>query len=479
MPHSAPIPADEARRLARLHQLKVLDTDAEPLFDALTRAAAAATGMPIALLTLIDADRQWFKSNVGLDGSETPRELAFCAHTIMGDDVLVVNDATRDARFADNPFVTGEPDVRFYAGAPIRLHDGLRMGALCVVDRTPRELGDRERAILVELARAVAEALDLRVLALERDDVLRRETTIERQLAEDRRRLAYVLQATQAGAWEWNLRTGAVRFNELYARLLGYDLAELERRPATTLRQIEEDDVNVSARLTHPDDWPGVTAVLRQHLRGELPLFDCEARMRHKDGRWVWVQNRGQVTHRDEHGEPLLMYGTLVGIDGRKAIEQRLHDSEAFLERTGRLAGIGGWQLDLRTDELSWSDVTCAIHDVPPGYQPTLAEALAFFDADRRGAIEDAVRKGIAEGRGWDLELPMTTSRGRRIWARVVGTAETEAGQPVRLVGAVQDITLRKRAIDALQLSERRFRRLFEESLGRSAPTTSTARCCR
>jgi diguanylate cyclase (GGDEF)-like protein/PAS domain S-box-containing protein len=467
MTRPAPLPPDEARRLARLRALDALDTDAEPLFDALAQAAALVVGAPIALVSLVDEGRQWFKANVGLEGTdETPRDVAFCAHAILGDELFVVPDAHADPRFADNPLVTADPNIRFYAGAPIRMSDGLRMGALCVMDRTPRELDATQAAILRQLARAVSEALEQRAAELELNDAIQREALAERRRDEERLRLASVLEATRAGAWEWNLQTGDVRFNAQYAQILGYALDELESSRSLTLRDLGPDGRCVRPELMHADDWPGVVQNLRQYLRRERDAFDCDARMLHKDGHWVWVHTSGRIAHWTVDGEPLLMYGTLLDISERKAVEQKLHESEAFLDRAGRIAGVGGWQLDLRSNELVWSDQACIIHDLPPGYVPTLDEALGFFDAKDRATIEEAVRRAAADGKGWDLEVPMTTARQRRIWVRIVGTVEMEDGQPMRLIGALQDITVRKRAIHALQVSERRFRRLFEESLG-------------
>jgi diguanylate cyclase len=141
---AAKIPEEEAARQRSLQRLGVLDSEPEAEFDALVRAAAAVCGVPISLISLVDADRQWFKANVGLEGvAQTPRELAFCAHAIHGDDVLEVHDATCDPRFADNPLVQRDPSIRFYAGAPLRLSDGTRAGTLCVIDRQPRRLDAR------------------------------------------------------------------------------------------------------------------------------------------------------------------------------------------------------------------------------------------------------------------------------------------------------------------------------------------------
>lgn len=150
---SAPLTPGETRRLDILESLCVLDTPADPVLDGIVRAAAQLTGCPVSLMSLVDERRQWFKARHGLDVQETPRELAFCAHAILQPDVFEVSDARRDARFADNPLVTGEPHVIFYAGVPLSV-DGHSMGTLCAIDHTPRELSDVQRRSLIDLARA-------------------------------------------------------------------------------------------------------------------------------------------------------------------------------------------------------------------------------------------------------------------------------------------------------------------------------------
>ncbi|MRG95922.1 GAF domain-containing sensor histidine kinase [Polyangium spumosum] len=159
---AAPPPSDEIERLVALSEAAILDTPPEPAFDDLTRLAAAICRTPIALVSLVDRERQWFKSKVGLDASETPREVAFCAHAILGEQLFLVPDAHEDARFADNPLVTGGPHVRFYAGAPLATADGHNVGTLCVIDHGPRQLDDAQRAALTALARQVAAQIDLR-----------------------------------------------------------------------------------------------------------------------------------------------------------------------------------------------------------------------------------------------------------------------------------------------------------------------------
>jgi GAF domain-containing protein len=155
----ATLPADEERRLIALHQSGVLDTEPEERFDRYTRIAAALFDVPIALVSLVDRDRQWFKSRWGLDASQTDRDRAFCAHVILGNDVMQVPDALADDRFADNPLVTREPRVRFYAGAPLSLGDGSPVGTLCVADHRARNLDAGQLQLLSDLSKLVEREL--------------------------------------------------------------------------------------------------------------------------------------------------------------------------------------------------------------------------------------------------------------------------------------------------------------------------------
>jgi len=161
----APLPANEADRLAALHNFQILDTPPDDAFDRITRVASRILKTPIAVVSLVDKERQWFKSRLGLDTEETPREVAFCAHAICEQDVMVVPDATEDRRFAENPLVTQDPKIRFYAGAPLQDDAGHNLGVLCVLDRTPRQIDDEQRAMLRDLASIVMDAMHLRRLA--------------------------------------------------------------------------------------------------------------------------------------------------------------------------------------------------------------------------------------------------------------------------------------------------------------------------
>lgn len=158
----APLPENEANRLRHLKLYHILDTASEQAFDDLTRLAASICDTPIALISLVDEKRQWFKARVGLEALQTPRDLAFCAHAILEDEVFIVEDAQADPRFAENPLVTSDPSIRFYAGAPLTVTEGISIGTLCVIDRKPRSLTAQQLETLVILRGAVVAQLELR-----------------------------------------------------------------------------------------------------------------------------------------------------------------------------------------------------------------------------------------------------------------------------------------------------------------------------
>jgi GAF domain-containing protein len=157
-----PVPANETERLAALRSYKILDTKPEEHFDELTRLAALICGVPISLISLIDTDRQWFKSRFGLDVQETPRAQAFCTHAIMQPEMFVVPDATKDERFAHNPLVTGDLQIRFYAGAPLTARDGHVLGTLCVIDHEPHTLTEAQKEALKIVSQLVIANFELR-----------------------------------------------------------------------------------------------------------------------------------------------------------------------------------------------------------------------------------------------------------------------------------------------------------------------------
>jgi GAF domain-containing protein len=187
---TAPISQHEKKRLKVLWQYEVLDTVPEEVFDDLTELAAQICEAPIALISLVDEKRQWFKSKVGISVSETSRDLSFCAHAIKQCELFIVPDAAQDERFASNPLVTSDPKIRFYAGAPLITPDGYALGTLCVIDKVPRELRPEQKQALRTLARHVVTQLELRRRSRELGDIRRENADLKSDLEKARAALA-------------------------------------------------------------------------------------------------------------------------------------------------------------------------------------------------------------------------------------------------------------------------------------------------
>jgi PAS domain S-box-containing protein len=489
---------DEAERLASLDALDLLDTPGEPRFDRITRIAQRHFGVHIALVSLVGADRVWFKSMQGIEVCVTQRAASFCERAIRSEGVFCVPDAVADPRFAGNPMVAGPPHIRFYAGAPLHAPGGQRIGTLCIMDDQPRAMTGADNDMLLDLAAVVDGEISKGILVVQGqaltmarrlEDVITRAQS-EFIAAEDRsgafqgllddllaltdsqygfigevlhtsdgapylktyaitdiswdaatqgfyereaphgmefgnlgtlfggvlggggpviandplsdprrgglppghppldsflgvpvfhaddmvamfglanrpggydpsvidflrpltatlgqlvyaariralhvkgeRRLRFIIDGTRIGTWEWNVQTGETEFNERWAEIVGYTLAELA--PVSIQTWLD---------LAHPDDLKACTALLESHFRGETEYYDCHCRMRHKDGRWVWIHDRGRVMKWTEDGKPLLLSGTHVDVTAEKEAQLELEVSQTRLRGLFELSPVG------------------------------------------------------------------------------------------------------------------------------------------
>lgn len=752
---SPKIPQNETIRLQTLREFNILDTIAEERFDRLTRLAQAIFGVEIALISLVDADRQWFKSKQGLDACETGRDISFCGHAILENDILNIPDALLDTRFADNPLVTRQPHIRFYAGAPLRPDGENSIGTLCIIDSKPRQLSIKELRMLRDLADSVEHeifqmhqsqqhqalltltkisslvekdyqqllrqalrlaqdflympnaminrirteqceisiqsgmASELEGVLLELDktlcsitiqkntltllpDVMKTEyaelarlsqlqvgsyigmpidirgelfgslvftspeprpsgffrqieiefiqlftewltskihewsldeslkaqeklaqaisraqekfihgqdqsqsfhqllrdildlsscefgligemdlkqgniqlvklfaenltqnnsikhrpeitesteladflfatatnntivvcndTTdqklfaqifdetpplfnylaipihyndqlvaimilanrqfgfkedilkflapillnigqliqaarVQLQHTESERQLADIIKGTNIGTWEWNVQTGQTKVNARWAEIIGY-----------TLEEISPVSVDTWMKFAHPDDLQKSNELLQKHFRGHLEYYELASRMRHKDGHWVWILDRGRLVSRTASGAPLIMSGSHEDISAKKEAEAQLAHAYDLLEQSNTAARIGTWEIDVVRGTTTWSKVTKEIHQVPTDFQCSMAEAINFCKAGKdQQLLSQSIQSAINNGLPFDCELQILTHAQQRRWIRMVGISQFRQDVCERLYGTIQDISERKR----------------------------------
>lgn len=285
----------DPERRSVLAALSLLDGAEDPDFDRLSRLAAAILHAPVALVSLVDIDRQWFKSSVGLDVKETVTSVSFCAHAIVdAEPVFIVPDATRDPRFAQNPLVVGPPFIRFYAGAPISVR-GVRIGTLCVIAPEPREgLEADQVGQLVELAGLAGTLFELK-------DEARVRARTAAALVQEEWRHALTLEAGKVGSWVWDVRSGDIIANDILK-----DMYRLDPDAKVRARDI--------IRAVHHDDRRALATALREAVDGGQDYVG-EYRIG-ATGRWLMA--RGRVFQRDADGKPLIIMGVNLDITDTK-----------------------------------------------------------------------------------------------------------------------------------------------------------------
>lgn len=447
----APIPENEAERLAALRRYGILDTPAEDEFDDFTFLAAQICGTPIALVSLVDAERQWFKSRYGLDATETPRDISFCGHAINGQDIFEVSNATEDQRFRDNPLVTADPNIRFYAGAPLIAPDGYNVGTLCVIDSVPHRLAPSQREALQRLSRQVVARMEVRLS--------------NRRLAEQAAFQSAILANATYAIIATTPEGIITHFNPEAERMLGYTAAEMTGLQTPS---VFHDPVEVAARA------PELSRELNREIAPGFEVFVAKARVGLQEThQWTYVRKDGSrypvllSVSTLRNGENITGFlGIAKDITEVKAAEA--HITKTLKELADFKAALDAHAIvaitDSRGDITYVNDKFCAISKyareeligqnhriINSGYHPP-----EFFRE---------LWRTIAGGRIWRSEIRNRAKDGSHYWVDTTIVPFLDArGKPFQYISVRADITERKNAELQILENEEQLRDLFDNS---------------
>lgn len=407
---------EEKRRLEALRALEILDTAPEEEFDEITQLAAKICGVPIALISLIDDKRQWMKSKVGIDVSETPRELSICSHAILEAQPFVVPDLKADERFSDHPMVQAEDGIEFYAG--VAIHDpktSLPIGMLCVLDATPRNLTADQMNSLDILKGIVQARLKLRKQLLE-------SKVNESKIKEVVERQEYILDGAGLGAWDWWLDTNKVKFDRRWCEMLGLSVDQIEHHLSTW-----------DARV-HPEDRAQAYADIKDYLEGRKPVYENVHRVRHTNGDWVWILDRGRISQFDANGKPLRFTGTHLDITAYKRSELISTDIQS-------IANIGGWEIDLKSQESKLTSQILEILKLPEGTTVTKSYGLTFFAEEEQNRLRYFIKE-VVRGKSQRGVFKLINNEKMSKWVEVTALPIRDAdGIIISVRGTLQDVT--------------------------------------
>jgi PAS domain S-box-containing protein len=463
---SAPRPNNEARRLAALQRYRILDTDPETSFDGLTRLAALICGTPIALVSLVDAERLWFKARVGLDVSEIPREIAFCAHAIVQPDApLVVPDALEDERFHDNPVVAGRPHIRFYAGVPLVAPEGEALGTLCVLDRTPRELTAQQLEALELLSRQAAELLSGCLALAEL-------AAAEAALGHERDVNAEVIQALAEGVVVQEADGQISSCNASAEHILGLSAAQLAGRTSLDTRWCS---IHTDGTPFPGEEHPSMVA-----LRTGEPQRNAVMGVHKPDGSLTWISVNSQPIFRPGESRPGSVVTSFFDITALRATEQALRESEQryrvivenIKEVIFQTDVSGAWGFLNR----AWTEIT--------GFEVGDSLGRPFIEYvhpdDRQRTMELFASVLLRESEACRHKVRYLTRDGGYRWIEVFARLTLDAdGAIIGISGTLNDVSERHMAEQALQAVEHQQRVILDNMSDMVFLTDADERCIR
>ena len=420
----------EPARIERLRGLSILDSLPEQSFDDVTALASFICGTPISLITFVDEKRQWFKSKVGLEVSETLRSQSFCANTIPTKELLVVEDARIDPRFRDNPFVLGDPKIRFYAGAPI-LQGGYVLGTVCVIDTVPRKLSAKQLSALEALARQASTLLDHRKALMDATIEAHRLSDTRESLRQTEAQMTLAAEAAGIAAWFFDPARNIVGGDALMGQLFG--IAQREGPAAVWLQAV------------HPEDRDRVGGEFADALSGKP--YDTEYRVvQGSSVRWLRAKARVLDTANQQR-----MVGICEDVTSRKLTEQALRSTAERLRIAQSAGRVATWEWDLSTGDLLWGEECLWAFGRPPEEISTLQTTLKFLHPDDLPHVLERLQPALDGTGEYKAEFRILWPDGLTHWTQAFGKPVlSETGQPTAIIGFNIDISDRKLADEAL-----------------------------
>jgi len=432
----AQLPDNERDRLAALYRYDVLDTPPEASFDRLTRMAARAFDAPFALISLVDRERQFLKSNLGLELQETPRDISFCSHAILTDEITLVCDATADARFADNPLVTGEPHIRSYVAAPLTTKEGLRLGTICVLDVRPRAVPDSSQvALLRDLSEEVMEQLEIRWQRRRFAAEARHLAATRENIQKAQQRAMQALESGHMGYWDRDAETDLITFSPVLEEMLGID------------HDTFDGSVDAWLQHVHPDDRPLILAKVAQ-ARRDGKNYEMKYRPLTKDGSERWISSTGTYL-KDAQGRFAGAHGVSWDSTASELAARKLRMSEELFRVLSDSAPIGIYRTD-GDFNLIYANSTLARYNGVPAQELLGKGWMRWIHPEDLPGLQALIATDLKGSR--EHEHRLVPPDGTIRWVRARTTIlRDQNGHPLGKVGTVDDITEQRRMMQDLR----------------------------
>ena len=403
----------ESERLKQLYETHILDSDRKSEFDNLASLAASVCNAPIGMINFIDNDRQWSKACIGADLKEIKREDAFCNHTIQNDEFLIVEDASKDSRFKDNPYVTGEPFLRFYAGINIKSKDGYNIGSICVLDHQPKSISKKEISQLKTLAGEV----ELRLEVNQKNSELREKYDCIKDLKKYLDNSADLMFKIDPKTFS------IIEFTSKSERIIGYDIGELDDKPLIALKP----------------GTPFINQLNKWNKRGieeKVSKFEFETQLVNKTGDFVWYKIR--ISENDG-----VWYAIGKNISERKKQELDLKNTNILFKNAQAIAKIGHWSLNPITEQINWSDELFNIMNKEAGsFKPDLQNYMDLVHPDDVQFVRNKVQSMFAGANIDTFKHRCKLNNGKTIHLlQKLELERNKEGELIKAFGVTQDIT--------------------------------------